>query len=50
MAVESHGNVLAACAFLHGLAASELSAAELAHQDDAFPLLVAVRAAKAVRG
>jgi SAM-dependent methyltransferase len=44
--VETHGNVLAATAFLHGLAVSELSEAELDVNDDDFQLIVAIRAVK----
>lgn len=44
--VGAHGNVLAACAFLHGLASSELTRRELDHADPAFPMLVTVRAVK----
>ncbi len=43
---EVHGNVLSAIAFLHGLAAEELTPRELDHVDPLFPLLVAVRAQK----
>ena len=45
--VEAHGNVLAATAFLHGMAAGELRADELAHRDASYPLLITVRAVKA---
>ncbi|HEV2149877.1 MAG TPA: methyltransferase domain-containing protein, partial [Longimicrobiaceae bacterium] len=45
--VEAHGNVLAASAFLYGLAAEELMPSELAHRDPQYPLLVTVRARKA---
>jgi SAM-dependent methyltransferase len=45
--VEAHGNVLAAVAFLHGLAADELTAQELHAHDPDFEVTVAVRAAKA---
>ena len=38
-----HGNVLAATAFLHGLADRELTPAELDHHDDAYPMLVTAR-------
>jgi SAM-dependent methyltransferase len=44
--VTSMGNVLAAVAFLHGLAADELDASELAVQDPAYPLVVLMRATK----
>ena len=42
--VRSHGNVAAAVAFLHGLAAQDLSRAELEAQDPDFQLLVTARA------
>jgi len=42
--VESHGNVLAAVAFLHGLAAQELRVEELDHHDPDYQVLIAVRA------
>jgi SAM-dependent methyltransferase len=45
--VEAQGNVLAAVAFLHGLAAEELSRRELDAHDPDFEVTVAVRAAKA---
>jgi len=45
--VEAHGNVLAAVAFLYGLAAEELSPQELDSHDPDFEVTVAVRAAKA---
>jgi hypothetical protein len=44
--VESYGNVLAAIAFLHGLAAQELTDAELNHRDPDYEVLIAVRACK----
>ena len=44
--VESHGNVLAAVAFLHGLAADELRPEELAHQDPDYQLLLTIRAVR----
>jgi SAM-dependent methyltransferase len=43
-----HGNVLAAVAFLEGLAASELRRSELDHQDPQYQLLITLRAEKAV--
>jgi SAM-dependent methyltransferase len=46
LVTESHGNVLVACAFLHGLAASELRDEELRYHDPDYPLLIAVRAVK----
>jgi polysaccharide pyruvyl transferase WcaK-like protein/peptidoglycan/xylan/chitin deacetylase (PgdA/CDA1 family) len=38
--VRSHGNLLACVAFLHGLAAEELTEAELRAEDPEFPLVV----------
>ena len=46
VSVESHGNVLAATAFLHGLADSELRREELDYDDAAFQLVITVRAVK----
>ena len=45
--VESHGNVLAATAFLYGLASEELRADELDHQDEDYQLIISIRAMKA---
>jgi SAM-dependent methyltransferase len=42
--VETHGNVLAATAQLHGIAASELDPAELDAHDPDFEVLIGVRA------
>jgi len=42
----AYGNVLAAVAFLHGLAAEELTPAELDYQDADFEVLIGVRAVK----
>ncbi|MBA3734631.1 MAG: methyltransferase domain-containing protein [Actinobacteria bacterium] len=47
VAVQGRGNLLAAVAFLVGMAAEELSARELEGDDPFFPLLVTVRATKA---
>ena len=47
--VQAHGNVLTACAFLHGLSRADLTVAELDHHDPAFQLTVTVRATKASR-
>jgi SAM-dependent methyltransferase len=47
--VESCGNVLAAIAFLTGMAAEELSRAELEETDPYFPLLISIRAQKSGR-
>jgi len=44
--VTAHGNVLAATAFLHGVAAEELRPAELDHTDDDYQVLITVRAVK----
>ena len=44
--VQSHGNVLAATAFLQGLASRELRLGELEHRDAAYPVVVTVRAEK----
>lgn len=44
--VESHGNVLAAIAFLQGLAVEELTKEELDYQDDEYQVLIHVRAVK----
>jgi hypothetical protein len=50
LAVRSYGNVLAAIAFLTGMASEELSARELDTNDTAIPVLIAVRAVKAEAG
>jgi SAM-dependent methyltransferase len=47
IAVESHGNVYAATALLHGLAVEEIDSAKLDVQDPAYPVIVTVRARKA---
>jgi len=44
--VEGHGNVLTATAFLYGLAAEELTTAELDFDDPAYDVTIAVRATK----
>lgn len=44
--VRSYGNVLAAIAFLAGMAHQELSAAELTAHDEHFPVIIAIRAVK----
>jgi glycosyltransferase involved in cell wall biosynthesis len=46
--VETHGNVFAAIAFLHGLALEEVSQAELDMHDPRYPVVVAIRAVKAL--
>lgn len=45
--VESFGNVLAATAMMHGLAAHELTLAEKTYQDNDYQVLITVRAQKA---
>jgi hypothetical protein len=45
--VEAYGNVLAATAFLQGLAAQELAPGELAPRDPDYELLIAARARRA---
>jgi GT2 family glycosyltransferase len=45
--VASRGNVLAAAAFLYGLASEELRPEELQHQDPDYELIITVRAVKA---
>ena len=44
--VNSYGNVLTCIAFLTGMAAEELSRQELGKNDEAFPLIIGVRAVK----
>jgi glycosyltransferase involved in cell wall biosynthesis/peptidoglycan/xylan/chitin deacetylase (PgdA/CDA1 family) len=44
--VEAHGNVLACCGFLLGLAAEEFRREELDHNDPYFPLVLCIRAVK----
>ena len=44
--VEDHGNVMAAVAFLHGLAREEMSTDALDHHDPAYQVIVAARAVK----
>jgi SAM-dependent methyltransferase len=45
--VRGHGNLTAACGFLAGLAAEELSRRELDTLDERYPVVVTVRAVKA---
>jgi SAM-dependent methyltransferase len=45
--VQSKGNVLAATAFLHGLATPELSTDELEYVDPLYQVLISIRASKA---
>jgi SAM-dependent methyltransferase len=44
--IESHGNVLAAAAFLYGLAVQDVGAAELDPHDPDYQVIIAVRAVK----
>lgn len=44
--VEAHGNVLAATAFLHGLAAEELNPEDLTYRDAPYEVLITARAVK----
>jgi SAM-dependent methyltransferase len=44
--LESHGNVLAAVGFLHGLTVNELRPEELDHNDPQYQLIIAARAVK----
>ncbi len=46
VAIDSAGNVLTAMAFLHGLAAQELTQSEFAAADPDYPLILAARARK----
>lgn len=48
--VETHGNVLAAVAFLHGLAADELKREELDCHDPDYEVSITVRAIKPMEG
>ena len=45
--IETHGNVLAATAFLYGMGRGELTRAELDHHDPDYEMLITVRAQKA---
>ncbi|MDP2620682.1 MAG: glycosyltransferase [Hyphomicrobiales bacterium] len=44
VSVQSYGNVFAATAFLHGIALEEVDRKKLDYCDDAYPVIVAVRA------
>jgi len=46
LTIETYGNVLAATAFLHGLAREELMTEELDYHDPNFEMIIAVRAAR----
>jgi SAM-dependent methyltransferase len=48
--IEAHGNVLAATAFLHGLASEELRRKELDSLDPDYEVIITARAQKAQRG
>jgi len=48
--VDSFGNVLAATAFLHGLAAEELHPAELDYRDPDYEFLITILAVKSIPG
>lgn len=49
LTVETHGNVLAATAFIQGLAAEDLTPDELALRDSDYELVITVRAVRAAR-
>jgi hypothetical protein len=49
VAVETYGNVLVACAFLHGLSSHELRRAELDYRDPDYQVLIVIRAVKRSR-
>jgi hypothetical protein len=46
IAVEAHGNVLVATAFLHGLSTRDLRQHELEYRDPDYEVLITVRAVK----
>lgn len=48
VSVRTHGNVMVACAFLHGLAAEELKPSELDYNDPDYQVIITVRAVKPV--
>ena len=50
VSVHTHGNVLTACAFLHGFAAHELQPEERAYCDPDYQLVITVRAVKSPAG
>jgi len=49
ISVETHGNVLVACAFLQGLATEELKPVELDYHDPDYQVVITVRAVKPQR-
>ena len=48
--IEGHGNVLAAVAFLEGVAAEELASKDLDYRDPAYDVTIALRAVRGVAG
>jgi SAM-dependent methyltransferase len=48
MEIRTHGNVLAATSFLHGLGRTELTKRELEHEDPDYEMLITLRAQKPV--
>jgi glycosyltransferase involved in cell wall biosynthesis/SAM-dependent methyltransferase len=46
--VVTYGNVLAACAFLHGVAVQELREAELDHHDGDYQVIIGIRAVRSM--
>ena len=46
VSVETHGNVLVATAFLHGIATEELDSSDLNAHDPSYPIVVAARVVK----
>jgi SAM-dependent methyltransferase len=46
VAVTTYGNVLAGCAFLHGLAAHELKGEELDYHDRDYQVIIGIRAVR----
>jgi SAM-dependent methyltransferase len=50
ISIETQGNVLAACAFLYGMAAEELEQRELDARDPDYQVVITVRAVRPVRG
>ncbi|MCI4626200.1 MAG: class I SAM-dependent methyltransferase [Candidatus Magnetoovum sp. WYHC-5] len=46
LSIETHGNVLSACSFLHGIAAEELKQKELDEKDIRYQMVITIRAYK----
>lgn len=46
LSIESHGNVLTATAIIQGISAEELSESELLHKDNAYQILITIKAIK----